>query len=63
MKKDCDFCKKTREKILKKADNYIKFYNNIQQILNLKKIYSEKKIITYNYVDNFLNKKSKKNND
>lgn len=62
MKKDCDFCKKTREKILKKADNYIKFYNNIQQILDMKKIFNGKKDIVYNYTSNFLNKSGKNDN-
>lgn len=37
MKKNCDFCKKVREKIFNKAKHYVDFHLNIQKILNVKK--------------------------
>lgn len=60
MAKNCDFCKKTREKLLNKANDYIKIYGNIQKVLDMKNIFKSKNNLVYNYTDKIFNKDLKK---
>lgn len=42
--KNCDFCKKVREKIFNNAKQYVEFHLNVQKILNIGKEFENKNL-------------------
>lgn len=59
MRKNCNFCKKVREKIFNKAKHYVDFHLNIQKILDVKKSLENKKFervdeLKYTFTKNLL---------
>lgn len=52
---NCNFCKKTREKILKGSDT-IKHYLNVQKILDMKNLFKKQSDQVYNFTSKIINK-------
>lgn len=62
MASECNFCKKTREILAKKAKEIINYHYQIEKILNMKKKFLYKENLVYNYTKDLLKNDSSKKN-